>query len=186
MLYLAANNSRVWKLRQGGLPLGWIMSPDGWRSPVRGQQSMPFALDNGLYHPPDAPAKGMKALPPFYRMLSRPMANQALFVVVPDQPYDAERTRKLYRKHQRHVRTSIPGVPVAMAVQDGMVPDDLDMIEPPGAVFIAGSTEWKWRTAEDWVIKSAQFIASTKIGFLHVEGRRIRNHRRPRGRLLPG
>lgn len=32
MIYLAANNSRVWKLADAGYPMGWMMSPAGWIS----------------------------------------------------------------------------------------------------------------------------------------------------------
>lgn len=47
VIYLAANHSRVWKLRAAGWPMGWIMSPDGVRHPKRGEQLMPHAIVNG-------------------------------------------------------------------------------------------------------------------------------------------
>lgn len=120
-------------------------------------ERMPFALDNGLYHPPDAPPKGMAALPPFYAMLRRCRGAgfQPLFVVVPDVPYDGEATRTLSRKHARHIAEDVSADwRLALAVQDGMTPDDLDEMRDGqrvyGAAFVAGSTEWKLCTMQQW------------------------------------
>lgn len=117
---------------------------------MRGPATLPFALDNGLYHRPELPPKGMKALPPFYAMLQRCVAGgwSPLFVVVPDVPYDGAATRLLSAKHARHLRAEFPPMRLALAAQDGMTPDDLDGY---GAVFVAGSTDWKVRTLAEWV-----------------------------------
>lgn len=148
---MAANNTNVWRLRADGYPLAWMMSPAGYRRPLRpGKPPMPFALDNGLFYPFGTYPKGMAFLPPFYAMLDKVGDLKPLFVTVPDAPYNAELTREMFPKHQRHVREHLPGCTVAMAVQDGMAADDLDMIEAPGAVFVGGSTEWKWATAPAW------------------------------------
>lgn len=90
----------------------------------------------------------MKALPSFYAMVRRCQQEGALplFVVVPDVPYNGERSRVLSAKH-RHVLRYETDSPLAVAVQDGMTPDDLDGYD---AVFVAGSTEWKWSTAAMW------------------------------------
>ncbi len=128
-----------------------MLSPSGgWKNPRLRAPAMPFALDNGLYHLPNHPPKGMKALPPFYAMLRRCLLAEMnpMFVVVPDVPYDGDATRILSRKHSRHMRENGYKGPRALAVQDGMTPDDLDSYE---AVFVAGSTDWKWRTARGWV-----------------------------------
>lgn len=151
MIYLAANNSRVWHFRREGYPMGWMISPAGaGRSTIRDGDIMPYALDNGLFHTFGHPPKGMKALPPFYAMLRRDVgdANQPMFVVAPDVPYDGAATRLLSAKHRRHIRENGYAGRIALAVQDGMTPDDLDGYD---AVFVAGSTEWKWDTAEVWV-----------------------------------
>ena len=151
MIYMAANNSRVWHFRKEGYSMGWMISPSGgWRTNVRDEDVMPYAIDNGLYHAPNEPTKGMKALPPFYAMLRRSLecTNQPIFVVSPDKPYDGEATRILSAKHRRHIREAGYGGRIAIAVQDGMTPDDLDGYD---AVFVAGSTDWKWSTAEEWI-----------------------------------
>lgn len=71
MIYLAANNSRVWGLRDRGWPLGWMLSPaSGWKSPtLRG--AMPYALDNGLYHAPNAPTQPPSRIDEFLGMCRR-------------------------------------------------------------------------------------------------------------------
>ena len=154
MMYMAANNSRVWHFRRAGYPMAWMFSPaGGWRNTERDGDTMPYALDNGLYHAPNERPKGMSALPPFYAMLSRAVAsvNQPIFVVAPDKPYDGSATRVLSAKHRRHIRERGYGGRIALAVQDGMTPDDLDGY---GAVFVAGSTDWKWATAAEWVAEA--------------------------------
>jgi hypothetical protein len=110
---------------------------------------MPFALDNGLFHSPDQPPKGMKGLPPFYAMLDKCLAGgfEPIFVTAPDVPYDGAATRKLSAKHRRHIREHGYSGRLAIAVQDGMSPGDLDGYD---AVFVAGSTAWKWDTASMW------------------------------------
>jgi len=41
--------------------------------------------------------------------------------------------------------------PCLLAVQDGMVPDDVrSLVSPSLGVFLGGSTEWKLRTMEKW------------------------------------
>lgn len=147
MIYLAANHASVWRRRAAGLPMGWIMSPAGWRSPVRPGLEMPYAIDNGMYYPFGSCPRDMSVLSAFYATLGRASAFHApLFVVVPDAPYDADGTRAMFTKHQRHVRDAMPGVTVALAVQDGMGEEDLDAIEPPGAVFRRGVY---WMEMED-------------------------------------
>ncbi len=74
MIYLAANNSKVWKLRANGYPLGWCMSPDGWRHPSRNGQEMPYILDNGLFHPFDQPPKPESCIDKFIEMLGKAVA----------------------------------------------------------------------------------------------------------------
>lgn len=107
--------------------------------------TMPFALDNGLFHSPDEAPKGMKALPQFYATV-RKCEHRPLFVTVPDVPYDMARSRVLSAKHLRILR-GITDWPLAVAVQDGATPSDLDGYD---AVFVGGSTDWKWSTSQMW------------------------------------
>ena len=150
MLYLAANNSKVWKLRGAGYPIGWLMSPKGYRRPWRKDLQMPYALDNGLYHPFNEPPRPDSAIDDFYKMLAKAKddINQPIFAVCPDVPYDGEASRKRSREHRQMMRDVGYAGRIAVAVQDGMNFDDLDGYD---AVFVAGSTEWKWANAEAFI-----------------------------------
>ena len=180
MIYLAANNTGCWRLRERGFPIGWMLSASGgWKNPRNRTPTMPFALDNGLFHKPGHPPKGMKALPPFYAMLRRCL-NEGLspmFVVVPDVPYDGNATRILSAKHRRHLRENGYSGPRALAVQDGMTPDDLDGYE---AVFVAGSTDWKWRTARGWVRRGqgSRHVGAHRTGEYPRPDQALHRHRR--------
>ena len=152
MKYLAANNSKVWRLRAQGYPLGWCMSPAGFRRPVKaGHDPMPFALDNGLFHPQNEPPRPQSAIEDFYAMLTKCRAGNwmPIFAVAPDVPYDGDRSIELSRKHARHMHQDWPGLPIALAVQDGM--DRCVLDGPWSAVFVGGSTAWKWSTMAEWV-----------------------------------
>jgi hypothetical protein len=151
--------------------LGWMISVSGgWRNPNRNGKSIPFALDNGQYHAPDQPPKGMKLFPPFYEMVKRCIRESLdpLFIVAPDVPYHGDRTRELSRKHRRHLREYGWQGRIAIAVQDGMGPDDLDGYQ---AVFVGGSTEWKWRTAEMWCSEARARGMWSHVARVNTRGR---------------
>lgn len=151
-MYMPSNHSSAWALRAMGWNIGWVLSPAGFANPARGgRDPVPFSLDNGLYHAPDAPPKGMKALPAFYRMLDRivGMDLAPLWVVSPDVPYHGDKSLPLSVKHFRHIRDHIDDCPIALAVQDGMEASALDAC-PWAAVFVAGSDEWKDATLASW------------------------------------
>lgn len=151
MIYLAANNTRVWRLAQLGFPLGWMMSPAGWMRPVRGDRQMPYALDNGLYHPFGTEPRPASAIGHFYGMLAKAAEHhEPLFAVAPDVPYDGAATLDRSVRHASIMRELGYGGRIALAVQDGMTPDVLDD-DRWQAVFIAGSTAWKWETMASWV-----------------------------------
>lgn len=152
MRHLAGNNSHVWRYLACGYPMGWMLSPaSGFKRPVRCGIHMPFAIDNGMYYPHGGTPKGQADLEAFYRFIERCSSYNPLFVAVPDAPYDGAKTRRMYQEHESLVRRAMPGVRVAMCVQDGMDESDLDAITPPGAVFVGGSTAWKWSTMPRWV-----------------------------------
>ena len=154
MIYLAGNNTRIFQLSRAGYPIGLMMSPKGFRR----NRGLPFALDNGLFHSPSDPPVGMKGLPPFYAMLDR-VIGSPMFVTVPDVPYDAIGTRELSKRHLHHIRGY--GFKAALAVQDGMNPDDLDGFD---WVFVGGSTNWKLRTLAMWVRESHQRGMGAHVG----------------------
>ena len=102
-----------------------------------------------MYFPFGGEPKGGKDIAAFYEMLGKcvRLAFSPLFVVVPDRPYDAETTKAMAKEHAPAMRTLGYAGPLALAVQDGMTEQDTEEFD---AVFVAGSTDWKWNTAERW------------------------------------
>lgn len=151
MLYMAGNHSTAWALRREGFNIGWLLSPGGERRPVRKSgEVMPYAIDNGLYHPHDQPQKPPEAELGVYELLckaSRLKWPRPLWYVVPDVPYDGKRSLEITMAHAPRMRALFPDIPQAIAVQDGM---DFAAAEPFDVVFVAGSTDWKEATLENW------------------------------------
>lgn len=131
-----------------------MFSPGDLRNPMRDGLQMPYALDNGLFRPfGDPPARETDRLR-IYASLARVVADGwhiPLFAVVPDVPYDGVTSRQVSTWHLDRLRDLFPTIPLAVAVQDGMVADDLEGYQ---WCFVAGSTEWKLRTLLTWVNES--------------------------------
>jgi hypothetical protein len=118
--------------------LGLLLSP---RMGNRPKQLGSWALDNGLFHHFDKPARDFPEKR-FFDILNRELpenASNCLFAVVPDVVYNAAATLK--RFPQWVDRIAAYGVPVAFAAQDGhdkMISDipwnDFDVL------FVGGST----------------------------------------------
>lgn len=123
--------------------IGWLLSPDGWRTPHRW---MTYALDNGAFVRWDEPAFLHMVRNAFAQLAMRELANPPSWVVVPDVVADREATLARWQEWAPRLREF--GWPLAFAVQDGMtqadVPADADVI------FVGGSTDWKWRTMWGW------------------------------------
>lgn len=97
MIYLMSNHSSVWKLRERGHQLGWLIGADGWRRPVRDGVQMPYALDNGMFFPFGGAPHGPDRLCEFFGRVGKAHVYHApLFAVVPDMPYSAEETMRRY------------------------------------------------------------------------------------------
>lgn len=170
MIYLAGNNTRVWRLRESA-NLGWMMSPDGWRKPVRDGYQMPYALDNGLYHPFGQPAKPPSAIGHFYGLLAKAAEyHTPLFAVAPDVPYHGHDSLKRSIIHIGFMRELGYGGDIALAVQDGMSFDVIDD-DRWGAVFIGGSTDWKWSTMEEWSQRGRQLGKWVHVARVNTQDR---------------
>lgn len=124
--------------------IGWLLSPDGWRKPP---SWMPYALDNGAY---GAWANKRQWNAEAFRthIEKSKTAHKPLWVVVPDVVTDMDATMISWHEWSPQLRSMLPNVPLAFAVQDGMtpyhVPKDADVI------FVGGTTEWKWRNLYSW------------------------------------
>jgi hypothetical protein len=154
VIYLAANHASVWRLREEGFPLGWIMSPAGLRRPVRGDVAMPWAMDNGLFRPFGSPAAPTYERVTVLGCLAKAMRDgwpTPMFAVVPDVPYRGDVSADVSREWRSVMRIYFPSIPLALAVQDGMSAGALDGYD---WCFVAGSTEWKEATMGYWCRES--------------------------------
>jgi hypothetical protein len=72
-----------------------------------------------------------------------------MWAIVPDVPGNAAATLARWPVYAPEVIAA--GIPLALAVQDGMTPDDVWALEiQPEVIAVGGSTEWKWATVEMW------------------------------------
>lgn len=134
--------------------LGHLYSPGGERGPY---PWFPFALDNGAFACWNSDnntfddGKWAANLPAWQGLLNWACAapQKCLWAIVPDVPGNRERTLAqwpIYAERMRHL-----GIPLALACQDGMTPEDVRDLSPaPDILCIGGSTQWKWETAEMW------------------------------------
>lgn len=115
--------------------------------PVEPKFNLPWALDNGVF---GAWSQGREwSEEPLYRYLDMYAAWKPSWVVVPDWVGDRDETLRRWDQHAPALQAF--GVPLAMAVQDGMTPEDV----PPecSVVFVGGTTSWKWRSLRTWTEK---------------------------------
>jgi len=69
--------------------------------------------------------------------------------IVPDVPGNAVATFERWPKFAPIVQAA--GFPLALAVQDGMMPADVRSLAiAPEVICVGGSTDWKWEKAEMW------------------------------------
>lgn len=134
--------------------LGHLYSPGAQRGPWTW---FPYALDNGAYScwAPGVncfdDAKWERTEPEWRRLLFWAQAApiQPLWALVPDVPGNAARTIERWAKYAPEVAAC--KFQLAVAVQDGMMPLDVQRLSPtPAVIFVGGSTEWKWGTVETW------------------------------------
>lgn len=112
--------------------------------PVEPKPRIPWALDNGVF---GAWSQGREwSEEPLYRYLDLYAAWKPLWVVVPDWVGDRDETLRRWDQHAPALRAF--GVPLAMAVQDGMTPADVP--KECDIVFVGGTTSWKWRNLRMW------------------------------------
>lgn len=110
---------------------------------------LPYALDNGRYAEVDNNLPfdevGFVAFIDGFAVREiRPM-----WLAVPDVPFDGAATIEWWNKWA--LILVMHDIPLALCVQDGMTPEDVDALEiQPEVIFLGGSTEWKWKTVPMW------------------------------------
>lgn len=132
--------------------LGHLYSPRAQRGPW---PWFPYALDNGAFSCWDQKtntfneAKWMFTENHWRRLLfwSEAAPIKPLWAIVPDVPGNALATLERWSRFAHELGS----IPPALAVQDGMVPEDVAHLYPlPAVICVGGTTEWKWSTVEQW------------------------------------
>lgn len=155
MLVMVSNNSKGLVHYLAGMypgEVGHLYSPDGWRiAPnIGGRVYMPFALDNGAW---TAFKNGREWDVVGFEKMCEDTARtgfRPLWVVVPDAVGDKAATLEKWTQWSPRMRQY--KWPLAFAVQDGMVCEDVP--SDADVVFVGGSTKWKRATLRQW---AAQF-----------------------------
>jgi len=132
--------------------IGWLLSPGGFRIPPTGQGGfyMPVALDNGAF------GAFLKSepfnFPVWLEHLKQAHQHcKPIWMVVPDVVTNAKETLDMWGKWAPVLRAMYPNTPLAIAVQDGMMPEDVLNLEiQPEVIFVGGSTHWKLKSMKMW------------------------------------
>lgn len=134
--------------------LGHLYSPGSQRGPW---PWFPYALDNGAFgcwNPATNEfdyAKWDDRESEWRRMLfwAQAAPQNPRWAIVPDIPGNAVETIQRWKVYALEVRSC--GFSIALAVQDGMKPEDVRALNPkPDVICVGGTTEWKWNTIEQW------------------------------------
>lgn len=134
--------------------LGHLFSPRGQRGPW---PWLPYALDNGAFACWDSSENTFDddkwvATEQAWRELlfwAECAPIKARWAIVPDVPGNSKATLARWPVYAPAVTTA--GISLALAVQDGMTPDDVrQLATQPDVICVGGSTEWKWNTIAMW------------------------------------
>lgn len=144
MIVMPSNNTGFEAgLLAGRFPrrIGHLHNVDKLMEPRHG---VPWALDNGVF---GACNKGREwSEKPLYQYLDKYSPWRPRWVVVPDWVGDRDETLRRWDEHAPALLAY--GHPLAMAVQDGMTPDDVP--KEAKVIFVGGTTSWKWRNLRMW------------------------------------
>lgn len=155
--------------------LGHLYSPGGARGPW---EYLPFGDDNECYA---LKQRNVPFYPPRWRkhiQRHRGRRLQPLWALVPDEPYDRDRTLAMWEEYAPEVRAE--GIRPAFAVQDGMTFDDVPDSEC--MIFLGGTTGWKEAAIEPWcdrfpgrvhvgrVTEADRLMKSFRAGAVSVDG----------------
>lgn len=128
--------------------IGMMVSPGGCTSP----QNFPgFAVDNGAFSAYINESKwdGQK----YKRYLANLISKGAPdFIITPDRVAKGNKSLRFSVAWAKWIRKKHPEVRQYLAVQDGMEPEDLlPYLWMFDGIFVGGSLDWKYQTAQMWV-----------------------------------
>ena len=145
MIVMPANNTGIsvgWMAGRYPGRIGHLFSPGSQKGPFA-EFGIDYALDNGAF------AKGENwSESEWFKLLqwAKLSGQRPRWALVPDVV--ADRIRTLRKWDLYAPRLAEYGWPLGFAVQDGMVPGDVP--KDAAVVFVGGSTEWKWKTMQEW------------------------------------
>ena len=159
--------------------IGHLYSPGAQRGPW---PWMPYALDNGAFScwkPADNTFdedKWRKNEHAWRSMLmwAQVAPTKPMWAIVPDIPGNSKLTLLRWKYYAGEVKDA--GIPLAIAVQDGMTVDQVRRLQPvPKVICVGGTTEWKWETVEMWAkefprVHLLRCNAPTKLDWLESLG----------------
>ena len=131
--------------------LGHLFSPKAQRGPW---PWFPYALDNGAFACWQRGSgkfdfeKWKRTEEDWHKLIfwADSQHQKPIWAIVPDVPGNREQTLERWYEYQHMVRFK-----KAIAVQDGMTPEDVLALDPvPEVIAIGGTTEWKWESVPMW------------------------------------
>jgi hypothetical protein len=132
-----------------GYPVGWLLSPDKRNyTNIDYTDIMPYAVDNGKFAASQLGTgrEWDESLFIDFIQYVKLAKTQPRWVVVPDEVGNKEETLKLWDIWSPVLKDM--GFNLAFAVQDGM--ELKDVPTKYSTIFVGGTNEFKWRTAEMW------------------------------------
>ena len=142
-----------------------ILSPIG----VLRTEGFPYALDNGAWH---AYQTGHSFDEHAFTVALKRFGADADWTVIPDIVAGGHASMELSLQWMRRVLDVSPHA--LLAVQDGLVPDDVwPFLSERVGIFVGGSTAWKEATMTQWGVVGRQAGCWTHVGRVNT-ARRIR------------
>jgi len=132
--------------------LGIMVASSATWEPRKGYSRVPCALDNGAFQ---CWRRGFPFMADVFRRTLSEAYRVGLsldFIVCPDMVARGKTSLDFSMSWAKGELVSTPRL--ALAVQDGMEPQNLADRNAPryfSHVFIGGTVEWKWQTAQQWI-----------------------------------
>lgn len=145
-IYLANHSSLELGYLQGKYgQIGWLLSPQSY-GVTKQRDFMPMAFDNDAYSAYQNKTEWDEGA--WLNMLDKMEKDKVKpeWVLVPDVVGNRQRTLENFFVYREAI--SRRGWPVAVAVQDGMVPQDIS--STVDVIFVGGTTKWKWKSLSMW------------------------------------